>query len=332
VTLPLLPTTAVGSYPKPAYLMEARRKYLRNQIAKDELADLERRATAEWIRIQEEVGLDLLVDGEQYRGDMVAYFADELSGFAIAGLVRSYGNRYYPKPVVVGPVGRKAPVTISWFKYAQSLTARPVKGMLTGPYTIAEWSFNEHYPTRRALVLELARAIHDEVVDLDRAGARYIQIDEPAIHTRPEEDFELAREAMEIVTDGVSAYTVTHICYGDVPKIYPAMLRLAVDQLDLALKNEEFALLETFKQVPFTKDIGLGVVDAHSHRVESVEEVADGIRATLRVIPAQQVYVSPDCGLKTRTVEETIGKLRAMVEGTKVVRGELLGAREGARA
>jgi len=330
--LPLLPTTAVGSYPKPPYLLEARRKHLRNQIGKAELTELERRATREWIQIQEELGMDLLVDGEQYRGDMVAYFADEMAGFAIAGLVRSYGNRYYPKPVVVGPVGRKAPVTVSWFKYTQSLTKKPVKGMLTGPYTIAEWSFNEHYPTRRELVLELARAIHDEVVDLERAGAKYIQIDEPAIHTRPEEDFDLAREAMEIVTEGISAYTVTHICYGDVPKIYPAMLHLAVDQLDLALKNEEFALLETFRTAPFTKDIGLGVVDAHSHRVESVAEVADGIRRTLEVIPAEQVYVSPDCGLKTRTVDETVGKLRAMVEGTKVVRSELLGARESARA
>ena len=328
MTLPLLPTTAVGSYPKPAYLLEARRKSLRRQISKDELTELERRATREWIQIQEDLGMDILVDGEQYRGDMVAYFADEMAGFAIAGLVRSYGNRYYPKPVVVGPVGRKAPVTVEWFKYAQSLTTKPVKGMLTGPYTIAEWSFNEHYPTRRELVLELARAIHDEVVDLERAGAAFIQIDEPAIHTRPEEEFELAVEAMEIVTRGTSAYTVSHICYGDVPKIYPAMLRLAVNQLDLALKNEDFALLETFRRAPFTKDIGLGVVDAHSHRVESAEEVADGIRRTLRVIPAAQVHVSPDCGLKTRTIDETVGKLRVMVEGTRLVREELAGARE----
>jgi len=330
--LPLLPTTAVGSYPKPPYLLEARRKHLRQQISKDELTELERRATREWIQIQDALGMDLLVDGEQYRGDMVAYFADELEGFAIAGLVRSYGNRYYPKPVVVGPVGRKAPVTVEWFRYAQALTSKPVKGMLTGPYTIAEWSFNEYYPTRRELVLELARAIHEEVVDLERAGARYIQIDEPAIHTRPEEDFEVAVEAMEIVTRGVSAYTVSHICYGDVPKIYPAMLRLAVNQLDLALKNEEFALLETFTTAPFTKDIGLGVVDAHSHRVETVEEIADGIRRTLRVIPAEQVYISPDCGLKTRTVDETVGKLRAMVEAAQLVRGELAGARAQARA
>jgi len=332
VSLPLLPTTAVGSYPKPPYLLEARRKHLRKQISKEELTDLEQRATREWMQIQEDAGMDLFVDGEQYRGDMVAYFADEMAGFAIAGLVRSYGNRYYPKPVVVGPVGRKAPVTVEWYKFAQSLTKKPVKGMLTGPYTIAEWSFNEHYPTRRELVLELARAIHDEVIDLERAGAKYIQIDEPAIHTRPEEDFELATEAMEIVTNGVSAYTITHICYGDVPKIYPAMLRLAVNQLDLALKNEEFGLLETFKKAPFTKDIGLGVVDAHSHRIESVDEVADGIRKTLKVIPAEQIYVSPDCGLKTRTVDETVGKLRVMVEAAKLVRSELTGSRAHARA
>ncbi|MDR7436052.1 MAG: methionine synthase [Armatimonadota bacterium] len=323
MSLPLLPTTAVGSYPKPDYLLEARRKFARRQISKEELTELERRATREWIRIQEEVGLDLLVDGEQYRGDMVAYFADEMEGFAIAGLVRSYGNRYYPKPVVVGPVGRRRPVTVEWFTFAQSLTGRPVKGMLTGPYTIAEWSFNEYYPTRRELVLELARAIHEEALDLERAGARYIQIDEPAIHTRPEEDFDLAREAMEIVTDGLSAYTVTHICYGDVPRIYPAMLSLAVHQLDLALKNEEFALLETFRTAPFTKDIGLGVVDAHSHRVESVEEIADGIRRAMEVIPVEQIYISPDCGLKTRTIEETVGKLRNMVAAARLVRSEL---------
>jgi 5-methyltetrahydropteroyltriglutamate--homocysteine methyltransferase len=323
MSLLLLPTTAVGSYPKFDYVLDARRKFLRKQISKEELTTLERRATAEWVKIQEDLGMDLLVDGEQYRGDMVAYFADEMDGFAIAGLVRSYGNRFYPKPVVVGAVGRRQPVTVEWYKYAQSLTRKPVKGMLTGPYTIAEWSFNEYYPTRRELVLELARAIHEEVKDLERAGAQYIQIDEPAIHTRPEEDFELAVEAMQIVTAGVKAYTVSHICYGDVPKIYPAMLRLAVDQLDLALKNEEFALLQTFKQAPFTKDIGLGVVDAHSHRIESVEEIADGIRRTLQVIPVGQVHISPDCGLKTRAIDETVGKLRNMVAATKLVRSEL---------
>jgi 5-methyltetrahydropteroyltriglutamate--homocysteine methyltransferase len=321
--LPLFPTTTVGSFPKPPYLLEARRKWLRGQIEPEALRELERQATREWIQRQEELGLDVLVDGEMYRGDMVAYFADELEGFAIAGLVRSYGNRYYPKPVVTGPVGRKRPITVEWFRFAQSLTGKPVKGMLTGPYTIAEWSFNEYYPTRRELVMELARAIHEEAVDLERAGARFIQIDEPAIHTRPDEDFDLAREAMEIVTEGLSAYTITHVCYGDVPRIYPKMLDLPVHQIDLALKNEDFALLEVFRGHPFTKDIGLGVVDAHSHRAESAEEVLDGIRRSLEVFEPRQVYVSPDCGLKTRTTEETVAKLRAMVEGARRARDEL---------
>lgn len=323
MTKQILPTTTVGSFPKPPYLLEARRKHARKQLAADELQALERRATEEWIRRQEEIGIDILVDGEMYRGDMVAFFADQMDGFAIPGLVRSYGNRYYPKPAVVAPVGRRAPITVEWWSYAQSLTSRPVKGMLTGPYTIAEWSFNEHYPTRRELVLELARAIHDEAVDLERAGVRNIQIDEPAIHTRPDEDFDLAVEAMEIVTKGLKAYTISHVCYGDVPRIYPAMLRLAVDQLDLALKNEDFALLETFKSPRFTKDIGLGVLDAHSHRAETSEEVVDSIRRTLKVIPLPQIFVTPDCGLKTRTTDETVAKLTAMVEGTRRMREEL---------
>ena len=148
----VLPTTTVGSFPKPPYLLEARRKFLRNQISREELAELERQATREWILRQEEVGLDIFVDGEQYRGDMVAFFADEMEGFAIAGLVRSYGNRYYPKPVVVGPVGRKKPITVEWWEYAQSLTGKPVKGMLTGPYTIAEWSFRRYSPRKAFIV------------------------------------------------------------------------------------------------------------------------------------------------------------------------------------
>lgn len=323
MTNSVLLTTSVGSLPKPPYLLEARRKMSRKQLDPQALEDLERRATEEWIRRQEEVGIDILVDGEMYRGDMVAFFADQMDGFEIAGLVRSYGNRYYPKPAVTGPVGRRGPLTVAWFKFTQGLTSKPVKGMLTGPYTIAEWSFNEYYPTRRELVLELARAVHDEAVDLEKAGARYIQIDEPAIHTRPEEDFELAVEAMEVVTRGLTAYTITHVCYGDVPRIYPAMLRLAVHQIDLALKNEEFALLETFRAPRFTKDIGLGVIDAHSHRIESSDEVAEGIRRSLKVIPPSQVYISPDCGLKTRTADEAAAKLEVMVEGTRQVRKEL---------
>jgi len=174
--LPLLPTTAVGSYPKPPELLEARIQFQRGAISRERLEDLERRATEFWIRTQEELGMDVLVDGEMYRGDMVAYFAERLPGFEIGGLVRSYGNRYYHKPIIVGPVEWPGPMTVRWWQFAQSLTDRPVKGMLTGPYTMMDWSFNEYYPDRKSAALALARAIRREVEALIEAGARIIQI------------------------------------------------------------------------------------------------------------------------------------------------------------
>jgi len=171
-----LMTTTVGSFGKPEYLTKARGQHARGKLGATELEDLERKATAEWIRRQEDIGLDVLVDGEMYRGDMVAYFAERLEGFKLGGLVRSYGNRYYHKPVIAGKVQRPQPMTVSWFEYAQSLTTKPVKGMLTGPYTLLDWSYNEAYPTRRDAVLALAEVVRDEARDLERAGAKYIQI------------------------------------------------------------------------------------------------------------------------------------------------------------
>lgn len=315
-------TTSVGSFPKPAYLLEARNRFAKKQIKAGELAELEKQATREWITFQEEAGIDILVDGEMYRGDMATYFAEKLDGFAISGLVRSYGNRYYRKPVAVGAIEWREPISVEMFSYAQSLTAKPVKGMLTGPYTMMDWSFNEHYPNRRELALALAGAIHKEAVELERAGAKYIQIDEPAVSTRPEE-LELAIEAMGIVTDGLKAHTLTHICYGDFEKIYPRMLDIPVDQIDLELANSGYDLLELFQRQPFTKAIGLGVVDVHRHTMETIEEVKEGIRRTLAVIPADRVYVDPDCGLKTRTVEEAKEKMRIVAEATRQVKAEL---------
>ena len=153
---PGLWTTSVGSLPKPGYITQARSRLARGEIDRQELKDLERRATREWIEFQDSIDTDVVVDGEQYRGDMVAFFAEELPGLEIGGLVRSYGNRYYRKPIATSPVGRDHAVTVEWWQYAQSLTDRPVKGMLTGPYTICDWSFNEHYSTRRDFVLDLA--------------------------------------------------------------------------------------------------------------------------------------------------------------------------------
>src|SRR3990167_8406203 len=315
----LLPTTSVGSFPKPEYLTQARFQFSRKQISREELTELERKATKEWIEFQEEIGVDILVDGEMYRGDMVTYFAENFKGFAISGLVRSYGNRYYRKPVAVGEIERLNPVTVEWYQFAQGLTKKPVKGMLTGPYTIMDWSFDEHYASRRDFCLALAEIIHEEAKDLENAGAEYIQIDEPAVSVRPEE-LDLAIEAMGVVTQGLKAKTLTHICYGDFPKIYPKMLKIPVNQIDLELSNNEFDLLDLFRKAPFTSDIGLGVLDVHSHRIETKDEVKVRIQKALKFIPKEKIYVSPDCGLKTREVEEAKAKLRVMVEATKEMR------------
>jgi 5-methyltetrahydropteroyltriglutamate--homocysteine methyltransferase len=319
---PGLWTTSVGSLPKPDHITKARSRYARKEIDGAELRELEEKATKEWIEFQESIGTDLIVDGEQYRGDMVSFFAEVLPGFEIGGLVRSYGNRYYRKPIAVGPIEREGPATIDWWKYAQSLTSAPVKGMLTGPYTICDWSFNEHYATRRDFVLDLAKVIRDEALDLERAGARSIQIDEPAASTRMDE-LDLVIEAMSIVTEPLSVHTITHICYGDFHRAYPKMLDIPVDQIDLEFANSEYTLLEEFSDHPFTKYIGLGISDVHSHVIEPVEEMAEGIRRTLKHIPPERIFVDPDCGLKTRTVDEAKAKLTNIAKAVEVVRSEL---------
>ncbi|HEY8861850.1 MAG TPA: methionine synthase [Candidatus Limnocylindria bacterium] len=318
----ILLTTSVGSFGKPDYLQKARNGHARGKVSDAQLIELERKATAEWIRVQEDIGLDILVDGEMYRGDMVAYFADLIDGYSEGGLVRSYGNRYYHKPVISGKLARPKPMTVDWFQYAQGLTQKPVKGMLTGPYTMLDWSYNEAYPTRRDAALALAEVVRQEAEDLDNAGAQYIQIDEPAIHARPEE-LAIAIEAMGIVTQNLKAKTISHICYGDFAAIYPGILDLPVDQLDLAMANYEYRWLDLMDRQPFTKEMAIGIVDVHTHELESVAEAADGIRKGLRYVSADKLLPHPDCGLKTRPVEESIAKCKIVVEAAKVVRAEL---------
>lgn len=315
-------TTAVGSYPKPDYITKARAKFARDRISKLELKSLEEQATKHWIDLQLDLDLDLLVDGEMYRGDMVTYFSEELEGFTVSGLVRSYGNRYYRKPIAVGPVGRKSDITVDWWKYAQKLSSKPVKGMLTGPYTIADWSFNEYYPTREAFVMDTARAIHEEVVALEKAGCRYIQIDEPAISVRPEE-MELAVKAFNIVTEGINAFTITHICYGDFDSVGDGILKLPVNMLDMESVNSDFDVLEMFRRFPNDKHLSLGVVDSHNHRVESQEEIIKSIRQALDVLPPERLFVDPDCGMKTRLEVETVEKLKNIVSAANILRSEL---------
>ena len=314
-------TTTVGSFPKPPRLEKARQQHARGELSAEALEEMEREETIAVIKRQEAIGLDIVVDGELYRGDMTTYFAERMPGFAISNPVRSYGNRYYRKPIAVGPIRRKKPLTVDWWKFAQSQTDRPVKGMLTGPYTMMDWSFNEHYPSREAMAMDLAEAIREEALALQEAGAKYIQIDEPAVSVRPDE-LALAVRALGRACEGLTAKTITHICYGDFDVIYPALLDLPVDMIDLEMANSRYDLLDRFRAHPFTKEIGYGVLDVHSHRVESKEEVKEGIRRGLEVLKPEQMYVDPDCGLKTRTMDEAFAKLEVMVQAVREIREE----------
>jgi 5-methyltetrahydropteroyltriglutamate--homocysteine methyltransferase len=320
-------TTTVGSFPKPDYVVQARNEFSLGRLSRKELAELELKATAEVIRLQEDIGLDILVDGEMYRGDMVAFFAGEpggntIDGMKLGGLVRSYGNRYYHKPVITGKLAWPGPMTLEMWRYAQGLTDKPVKGMLTGPYTMVDWAFDEHYGDRTQAVLDMAAVIHQEALELDKAGAPYIQVDEPAATTRFDE-MDLVSRGLSIVTQGLKAKTVTHFCYGDFARVFQQIVDLPVGQLDIETANSDYDLLELFRGKQFDKELAIGVLDVHSHRIETVEEVVAGIRRALEVVPPQRLYIDPDCGLKTRTWDEAAAKLRVMVQGVRQVRKEL---------
>lgn len=317
--LPLVPTTTVGSFPKLNYLVQARAKFAKGAMSSAELQNLEKKALEFWIKTQEEIGIDVLVDGEQYRGDMVAYFAEVMPGFEIGGLVRSYGNRYYHKPIITAEVKWPGPITVEWWKFAQSLTKKPVKGMVTGPYTVMDWSFNEHYLDRMSATMALAKEIRKEVEALADAGAKIIQIDEPATSVRPEE-LSIMIEAMQVLTEGIPAYFITHMCYGAFELIYPGLLKSPVDNFDLAISNSGLDLIKIFEKHPFTRDISVGVVDVHSHVIEDLETVKGRIHRALEVFPRESVWIDPDCGLKTRTVDEAIAKMKVMVEAAKSFR------------
>ena len=319
--LPLFPVTSVGSFPKPDYLTQARSDLQKGKITAADLRALEEKATAFWIEKQEELGVDVLVDGEQYRGDMVAFFAEVLPGFQEGGLVRSYGNRYYRKPIIVGEVKWDKPITVDWWRFAQEKTDKPVKGMLTGPYTLMDWSFNEHYPDRKSTCLAMAAVVRKEVEALIEAGCKIVQIDEPAISVRVEE-LPFALEAMQLVTTGLPAYFVTHICYGAFEHVYPKVLELAVNNIDLDMSATAGRRLPLMQKDPFTKDISYGIVDSHSHVIEDVATVSQRLQQALTVLPKENIWLDPDCGLKTRTVEEAIGKLRVIAEAARAFRAQ----------
>jgi 5-methyltetrahydropteroyltriglutamate--homocysteine methyltransferase len=257
---------------------------------------------------------------------MVVYFAERFRGFTVGDWVRVFDNEYFRKPVVVSRVEWLEPVTVELWEYASSISSgRPVKGILTGPYTMVEWSFDLHYRDRRELVLDLARVIRREVEELVRRGARYIQVDEPALSTRPwREDAELVKEALDIIFRGLEAKRIVHICFGRLERILPYILDYPVDQFDLEMKNSNFRLLPYLKEYGYNKEIGYGVVDVHSLQVESVKEIKEAIDKIMKmdIVGPEKIYIDPDCGLKRLPREVAKAKLKNMVEAAKQAREE----------
>jgi len=322
--LPLLPTTTIGSFPQTTEVRRARRRFEAGEMDGAEYDRFIERAIAEAITRQEELGLDMLVHGEFERNDMVQYFGEQLSGFAFTrnGWVQSYGSRCVRPPLIYGDVARSAPMTVRWSTYAQALTDKPVKGMVTGPVTILTWSFVRDDQPRADTCRQIALALKDEVTDLEAAGLRAIQIDEPALR----EGLPLRRSAWDAyLTWAVACFHVaasgagpttqvhTHMCYSAFDDIIAAIAALDADVLSIENSRSGGELLGVFRQTGYDQEIGPGVYDIHSPRVPREDEIVAGLEATLAVLDADRVWVNPDCGLKTRPWEEVIPALAAMV-------------------
>ena len=296
------PTTVVGSYPKVPPANEIIKKRRAGEISEEEFHELVKPAIKAVVDDYLEAGIDILSDGEQAREDMVVYFAERIEGYAPGEWTRIFDNVYFRKPVVVSKLAWKAPMAVKDWEYAVSVAqGRPVKAILTGPYTMVEWSFDLHYRDKREFILDIARVIRREVEEFIKRGATYVQIDEPALSTRPwKEEVELAREALEIIFKGLQVKRIVHICYGRIEKILPYLLDFPVDQFDLEFKNSDFRLLPYLKEYGYDKELGFGVVDVHSLQVESVREIKEAINKLMKIdiIGPEKVYVDPDCGLK----------------------------------
>jgi len=331
--LPPLPTTTIGSFPQTPEVRRMRRRVEAGEITREDYERFVGGAIADAIARQEALGLDVLVHGEFERNDMVQYFGEQLSGFAFTrhGWVQSYGSRYVRPPIIYGDVARSGPMTVRWSVYAQSLTSKPVKGMLTGPVTILNWSFVRDDQPRAETCRQIALALKDEVADLERAGLRAIQIDEPALREglplrRSEWDAYLAWavEAFRGAASGAGSATQvhTHMCYSAFDDIIEAIAALDADVLSIENARSGGELLRVFRRTGYDKGIGPGVYDIHSPRVPSEEEIVALLRATLEVLPPENVWVNPDCGLKTRTWEEATPALEHLVAAARQVRQE----------
>lgn len=329
--LPPFATTTIGSFPQTAEVRSWRARLKKGLISQTEYVSIVEEETLKAVRWQEEIGLDVLVHGEFERNDMVEYFGEQLSGFAFTqnGWVQSYGSRCVKPPVIYGDVSRPRPMTVRWSAFAQSLTSKWMKGMLTGPVTILQWSFVRDDQPRSETCTQIALAIRDEVCDLERAGIKIIQIDEPAIR----EGLPLRREdwsaylawavnAFRIASSGVSDDTQihTHMCYSEFNDIIESIARMDADVITIETSRSQMELLDVFADFKYPNEIGPGVYDIHSPRVPGKEEMLVLLEKARAVIPDQQLWVNPDCGLKTRSWAETREALKAMVEAAKQMR------------
>ncbi|QXJ33322.1 methionine synthase [Saccharolobus shibatae] len=321
--LPLLPTTVIGSYPRPKWLRESIRLHKAGKISDEDLQEAFNDAVIAVLKDHYNAGVDVPTDGEVRRDEMVEFFAERIKGFKFYGPVRVWGTAYYRKPSVVSKIEYKKPMLVDEFTFAKSVSYTDnLKITITGPYTIAEWSYNEYYKNKKDLVFDLAKAINQEIKNLVEAGAKIIQIDEPALHTR-REDVSWGVEAVNEAVKGVNAKLVMHICYGEYSFVAPYLNELKVDQINFALKIYNYKPLELLKKYGFDKELGAGVIDVHNRRVETSEEVANDIRKILEYFPPEKLWINPDCGLKLLSRKIAYQKLVSMVEGTKVVREEL---------
>lgn len=331
LNLKSLPTTTIGSFPQTAELRQIRRAY-KNEVVDENFYENEiKKYIDECIKFQEEIDLDVLVHGEPERNDMVEYFGEQLSGYAFTqnGWVQSYGSRCVKPPLLFGDVKRPNPMTVKWITYAQSKTNKPVKGMLTGPVTIMNWSFVRDDKDKSEIVKELALAIADEINDLQNAGIKIIQVDEAAFkegYPLRKEDVcayeKFAVDAFRLAVSPARKDTQihTHMCYSEFNDIIKTIEAMDADVISIETARSGNELLKVFKEVGYKQEIGPGVYDIHSPRVPSVEELVEQIENILKVLPKEKLWINPDCGLKTRKWEEVKPSLKNMVEAVKIIR------------
>lgn len=331
LNLPLFPTTTIGSFPQTPEVRSWRAKFKKGELTQQQYDDLLQKETEETIRFQEEIGIDVLVHGEFERNDMVEYFGEQLDGFTFTknGWVQSYGSRCVKPPVIYGDISRPNPMTVKWSQYAQSLTPKWVKGMLTGPVTILQWSFVRNDQPRSETCTQIALAIRDEVVDLEKTGIKIIQIDEPAIREglplRKEEwanYLAWAIKAFRISASGVKDDTQihTHMCYSEFNDIIQNIADMDADVITIECSRSQMELLDVFADFKYPNEIGPGVYDIHSPRIPSRTEMVHLLEKAVAVVPIEQLWVNPDCGLKTRHWEETKKALIEMVAAAQQLR------------